>query len=190
MLGALAVSTERVTLGPLVARIGVVPDAVLISQMRTACRLADGRFIAGIGVGDKESDPEDAALGVTRPSLDERFVRLEFVASALHDDGIEVWVGGRSRRAATLSAALGVGRNLWDPTDQQMADAILESEGHPITWGATLDITSDDGVDALAQRFAALNDMGVAAAVVAPTKAGAPDAAARVMRAKKSAGLP
>ena len=190
MLGALAVATERTGLGTLVARIGVVPDGVLISAMHTASRLADGRFIAGLGVGDKESDLEDEALGITRPPLDERFVRLEHVASALRDEGIDVWIGGRSRRAAVLSAALGVGQNLWEPTDQQLTDALAEAEGRPVTWGATIDITDDKGVEVLGATLADLAARGVAVAVVAPTKAGAPDAAARVMSAKKLAGLP
>jgi alkanesulfonate monooxygenase SsuD/methylene tetrahydromethanopterin reductase-like flavin-dependent oxidoreductase (luciferase family) len=191
MLGALAVATDRIGVGLLVARIGVVPDGVLISQLRTAARLAGkDRFVAGLGVGDKESDPEDEALGITRPPLDDRFVRLEYVANALNDEDIEVWLGGRSRRAATLSAALGVARNLWEPTAQQLTDALDESEGRAITWGAQTDITNEAGVELLATTLSDLSGRGVAAAVVAPTKAGAPDAAERVMRAKKIAGLP
>lgn len=191
MLGALAVATERIELGTLVARIGVVPDQVLLSQMRTAARLAGpDRFIAGLGVGDHLSDPEDAALGITRPSLDERFERLELVAVTLRGYGIPVWVGSRSRRGAALSAAVGAGRNLWEPTDQQLAEALLEAEGRPVTWGAQVDVTTDAGVKELAEKFAALDGMDVAYAIAAPTKAGAPDAAARVMSAKELAGLP
>ncbi len=191
MLGALAVATERIAIGTLVARIGVVPDGVLISQIRTAARLAGpGRFLAGLGVGDKLSDPEDDALGITRPPLDERFARLEFVATTLRDIGVDVWIAGRSRRGAALSAAIGAARNLWEPTDQQLAEALLEAEGRPITWGAQVEVTTDDGVEQLAAKFHALHAMGVAYAVAAPTKAGAPDAAARVMSAKVQAGLP
>ena len=190
MLGALAVSTTTVTIGSLVLRVGVSPDAVVMSQIRTACRLAEGRFVCGIGVGDKESDPEDEALGIERPSIDERFVRLEHIAAGLMDEGIPVWVGGKSRRSATVSVATGAGRNLWEPTDQQIADAVLEAEGREITWGAQVDVTTDAGVDDLAQKFAALAEMDVSVAIAAPTKAGAPDAAARVMHAKQIAGLP
>ena len=179
MLGALSQATQRVTIGMLVARVGVVADAVLLSQLRTAARLAPGRFVAGLGVGDHQSDPEDAALGITRPSLDERFNRLETIAAALIDDGIEVWIAGRSRRAATVTAAVGAVRNLWDPTDQQLKDAVAEG---PVTWGATGDIT--------AETLRSLNDLGVAYAVVAPHTASAPDAAARVMDVKRQAGLP
>jgi len=189
MLGALAVATDSLILGTLAVRVGVVPDGVALSAIRTAARLADGRFVAGIGVGDKESDPEDEALDIKRPPLEERFVRLEKMAATLLADGIDVWVAGRSRRAATVAAAVGAGRNLWEPTDQQLAEAVLECE-HDVTWGAQVDVTDDAGVAALGKKFAALAAMKVAVAIAAPTKAGAPDAAARVMRAKKLAGLP
>jgi alkanesulfonate monooxygenase SsuD/methylene tetrahydromethanopterin reductase-like flavin-dependent oxidoreductase (luciferase family) len=179
MLGAIAVATESITVGSLVSRIGVVPDAVLLSKLRTVARLAPDRFIAGLGVGDNQSDAEDDALGITRPSLDERFERLEFVAAELKKDGIEVWIGGRSRRAATVAAAVGVTRNLWEPTDTQLKDALAEG---PVTWGET--------ADADPEELRALADAGVLYAVIAPLKAGAPDAAARVMNAKRQAGLP
>ena len=189
MLGAIAQATESILLGTLVVRVGVVPDGVALSAIRTAARLADGRFVAGMGVGDKESDDEDDALGITRPPLDERFTRLETMAATLLGEGIGVWIGGKSRRAAVLAAAVGAGRNMWEPTDQQLADAMLECE-HDVTWGAQVDVTDDAGVDGLAATFAALSEMGVAVAIAAPTKAGAPNAAAEVMRAKEIAGLP
>lgn len=186
MLGGLAMATERITLGLMVARIGVVPDRVLLSQIRTAARLAGtDRFIAGLGVGDHLSDAEDIALGITRPSLDERFARLEFVASTLKNEyGLQVWIGGRSARAAQVCADLGVSQNLWDGTDEQLAGA----DG-AVSWGAQVDVTDDAGVKDLAQKFAALHELGVTWAVAAPTKAGAPDAAEQVMRSKELAGL-
>ncbi len=182
MLGAIAASTEHLRIGSLVARIGVVPDQVLISKTRTAARLAPGRFVAGLGVGDHESDAEDRALGITRPSLDERFERLEFVATELKRDGIDVWIGGRSARAARVAAAVGVTRNLWDAPMAEVAAGD--------TWGAVFDIGDDAGVESLAAKLRELDQLGVTVAVVAPLKAGAPDAAARVMSAKKLAGLP
>ena len=47
MLGAISQATDFAVIGTLVARIGVVPDGVLISSFRTAARLAPGRFVAG-----------------------------------------------------------------------------------------------------------------------------------------------
>ncbi len=195
MLGALAISTRSLVIGTLVARIGVVADNVLVSQVRTAALLAGGRFVAGLGVGDHESDAEDAALGITRPSLEERLRRLEYVAATLHGEGIEVWIGGRSKHAATIAAAVGVGRNLWDPSAEHLDEALaaasaVAGEYRPVTWGAQVDVTTDVGVASLAATFKDLAARGVALAVAAPTKAGAPDAAERVMRSKKLAGLP
>ena len=116
MLGALAVATDRIEIGPLVARIGVVPDRVLLSQLHTLGRLAGAeRVLCGLGIGDRQSDSEDIALGIERPSLDERVARLEFVASTLKNEfGLTVWIGGRSRRAEAVAVDLGVSRNLWD----------------------------------------------------------------------------
>ncbi|HVT77452.1 MAG TPA: LLM class flavin-dependent oxidoreductase [Acidimicrobiales bacterium] len=180
MLGALAVATERINVGLLVARVGVVPDRVLLSQIHTAARLAGPhRFIAGVGVGDRESDTEDVAIGITRPSLDERFARLEFVAATLHSEfGLEVWLAGKSARARHVATTLGVTRNLWDPSDELIKHAVAEG---PVTWGATGDVEPD--------TLRRLADLGVGYAVVAPLKAGAPDAAERVMSAKDRAGL-
>jgi alkanesulfonate monooxygenase SsuD/methylene tetrahydromethanopterin reductase-like flavin-dependent oxidoreductase (luciferase family) len=180
MLGALAVATEGVDVGLLVARVGVSPDRVLLSQFHTAARLAGPeRFIAGVGVGDRQSDTEDVALGITRPPTEERFARLEFVAATLKSEfGLTVWVAGKSALAAQVAATLGVTRNLWDPTDAQLKEAVAAG---PVTWGATGDIEPD--------KLRALADAGVTYAVVAPRKAGAPDAADRVMDAKARAGL-
>lgn len=191
MLGALAVATTRVSLGLLVARIGVVPDRVLLAQFCTVGRLAGpDRLLCGLGVGDRQSDSEDVALGIARPPVEERFARLEFVASTLKNElGLHTWIGGRSKRAEAVAVELGLSRNLWDATDDDLAVALQSADGNPITWGAQVDVTHDDGVDALAARFASLAALGVAWAVAAPTKAAAPDAAARVMAAKSAANL-
>jgi hypothetical protein len=78
-----------------------------------------------------------------------------------------------------VAAAVGATRNLWEPTDTQLKDAVAEG---PVTWGAT--------GDADPARLKELADLGVGFAVIAPLKAGAPDAAQRVMSAKEQAGLP
>src|SRR5438445_10179644 len=53
LLAALAVETERVTLASLVARVGLVPDAVLVNLLLTVRRMAGDRFIAALGTGDR-----------------------------------------------------------------------------------------------------------------------------------------
>ena len=63
LLGMLAATTERVFLGTLVARIGVVPEDVLVAEFRTLNRLSGGRLIAGIGAGDHRARPRTSPTG-------------------------------------------------------------------------------------------------------------------------------
>src|SRR5438105_10592817 len=67
LLGALAAATTSVALGPLVARGGLVPDAVLVNQFATLARMAPGRVIAALGTGDSKSPPQHDACGVAFP---------------------------------------------------------------------------------------------------------------------------
>ena len=64
LLAALAVETRRVTLAPLVARVGVLPDAVLVHTLSTLRRLTGDRFIAALGTGDVDNRDENVAYGV------------------------------------------------------------------------------------------------------------------------------
>ncbi|GAC1320471.1 MAG: LLM class flavin-dependent oxidoreductase [Chloroflexota bacterium] len=76
MLGALAVSTERIHLGPGVSHLAGRHPTVLASGMATLDDLAPGRIRLGIGVGD--SGPLN--LGVPRTSLRD----LESAVTAIH----------------------------------------------------------------------------------------------------------
>jgi 5,10-methylenetetrahydromethanopterin reductase len=77
MLGALAVSTERIHLGPGVSHLAGRHPSVIASAMATLDELAPGRIRLGIGVGD--SGPLN--LGVRRTSLRE----LEEAIIAIRD---------------------------------------------------------------------------------------------------------
>ena len=50
--------------GTLVARVGLVPTAVLAAQFVALERLAPGRVIAGLGTGDNLSKEENRAYGI------------------------------------------------------------------------------------------------------------------------------
>src|ERR1700692_4466374 len=50
-LAAVAAITSRVRLGPLVSRVSLLPDAVLIEALATIDRFAEGRLIAGLVAG-------------------------------------------------------------------------------------------------------------------------------------------
>jgi len=114
LLGAVAAVTGRVALGPLVARIGLVPDDVLVAELASLAHMAPGRVIAGIGTGDSMSAPENEAYGIEFAPPPARQASLARCAEALRSLDIPVWVGGGGR--ATLEAALAVGAavNLWE----------------------------------------------------------------------------
>ena len=49
---------------PLVARIGLVPEDVLVAEFASLAHMAPGRVIAGLGTGDSNSAAENAAFGI------------------------------------------------------------------------------------------------------------------------------
>ena len=76
--------------GPLVARVGLVPNQVLVNQFLALDHLAPGRVIAGLGTGDRLSEEENVAYGVPFASAAERRAELVEVARALKASGLEV----------------------------------------------------------------------------------------------------
>ena len=77
-LGALAASTEGITIGSLVARATLRPPAVLANTFDTARRIAGDRVVAGIGAGDAESRDEMETFGYpfgTESSRDRKSTR-------------------------------------------------------------------------------------------------------------------
>ncbi|HXQ59337.1 MAG TPA: LLM class flavin-dependent oxidoreductase [Acidimicrobiales bacterium] len=134
VLGAVASVTRRICFGPLVARIGLRPDDVLVAQLASLAEMAPGRLIAGMGTGDSKSVAENEAYGVPPGPPDERRLALLHCARRMLDLGVPVWVGGGSRATTELVADLGPGAavNLW--AGQPSAVAALTSR-FEVTWG-------------------------------------------------------
>ena len=108
VLGAVAASTDRVCFGPLVARIGLVPDEMLVAELAVVgARWRPGRLIAGIGTGDSKSAAENLAFGIPFDPPDERRVALRRCAGRVLDAGVPVWVGGGSPATVELAVELG-----------------------------------------------------------------------------------
>jgi len=196
LLGALAVETERVTLGPLVARVGLVPDAVLVHSLVTLQAMVGRRLVAALGTGDEGNRPENETYGLAFPPLVARLASLRWCCERLRAAGIQTWVGGRSpalRRAAVDAD----GWNGWgsDPTTFAV-EAAGVTPGRELTWGGQILIgrTRSDGdaklrahgprpglvtgtVDDLRDHFDALEAAGASWAICAPLDIGAdPDA--------------
>ena len=72
MLAALAVATERVALGPLVACIAFHPPGLIAKMTATIAEISDGRFVLGLGAGWNEE--EFRAFGLP---FDHRVSRFE-----------------------------------------------------------------------------------------------------------------
>lgn len=134
VLGAVASVTTRICFGPLVARIGLVPDDVLVAEMASLAHMAPGRLIAGLGTGDRKSAAENEAYGIPPGPPDERRLALAGCARRILALGIPVWVGGGSVSTTELAVALGPGAavNLWQGQPSAVAALTGRCE---VTWG-------------------------------------------------------
>lgn len=184
LLGALAVETERVDLGPLVARVGLVPEAVLVHQFETLQRMVGDRLIGAVGAGDRMSRQENLAFGVDYPPAAERLAQVGDCCRQLRARGITAWAGGRSAGLRQVAAAEADALNVWESTpDEARAelDDVREQAGGraiELTWGGRAFITAagadhpnavvkgtpDDAVVQLGE----LADAGVAYAILSP----------------------
>lgn len=121
LLGALAATTRRVTLGTLVARVGLVPDDTLVDALVTVAALAGPRLIAGLGTGDRANRDENLAYGIGFPPAAERLARLRSCCRRLQDQGVRTWVGGRSLAVRRVAAEEADGWNGWISGAEQFA---------------------------------------------------------------------
>lgn len=182
LLGALAAETERVVLGTLVARVGMVPDAVLVHQLVTLARIASpSRFVATVGTGDSKNRPENVAYGVPFGSVQDRVASLITVVRGLRAAGVTAWVGGTSR-AIVRAATEADGWNGWGIPVARLAEvaADLAGTGTEVTWAGQVRIGGDgEGSDprpevvtgtvaAIARHLEAVAATGATWAICAP----------------------
>ena len=144
LLAAIARMTTRVCVGTLVARIGLVPDAVLCSEFAALDWLAPGRVIAGLGTGDRLSAAENVAYGIAFDTPHERRESLVAVARELRGRGIAVWIGGGAARTVAVAEDQGVALNLWGATPAVVADQTKRTE---VTWAGPTPTGLDGHVD-------------------------------------------
>lgn len=130
VLAAVARRHERLTVGPLVARIGVVGNEHLVEQFRTLEALAPGRVIAALGTGDKLSMEENLAYGVPVRDAAQRRAMMGEVALVLKS-AMTVWIGGGGDATNQLAREVGAEINLWDAEPDRVAE--LAKTG-PVNW--------------------------------------------------------
>jgi alkanesulfonate monooxygenase SsuD/methylene tetrahydromethanopterin reductase-like flavin-dependent oxidoreductase (luciferase family) len=142
ILASLAASTEaRPTdrggpyFGTLVARVGLVPNGVLLGQFLALARLADGRVIAGLGTGDRLSEAENRAYGIPYGSAAERRGEMVELACALREMGLPVWLAGGPAARTDESRAAEAALNVWDAHPSLVAMRALGPDAVEVTWG-------------------------------------------------------
>lgn len=132
VLGLVAATTARISLGTLVARVGLVPDSVLVSEFAALDALAPGRVVAGMGTGDRLSAGENEAYGVDFGVAGERRERLRQCVRTVLDRGVSVWVGGGGEATKRIAREEGAVLNLWDASPSDVAQEARRVE---VTWG-------------------------------------------------------
>lgn len=142
ILAALAASVEAPPtggggpyFGTLVARVGLVPNAVLIGQFVGLSHLAPGRVVAGLGTGDHLSQPENLAYGVPFAPAAERRADMVDVARALRAQGLTVWVAGGAAARVEEARAAGAALNVWAADPALVAERSQGADALEVTWG-------------------------------------------------------
>jgi alkanesulfonate monooxygenase SsuD/methylene tetrahydromethanopterin reductase-like flavin-dependent oxidoreductase (luciferase family) len=183
LLGALAVETTRIALGPLVARATLHPPATLAHMLDTVQRVTNGRLIAGLGAGDHESASENEMFGLAFGTMADRVRALSGSVGAVRGRGYPVWVGGTSR-AVRAVAAQSDGWNRWGGAVERFArdaSGVRARADGPCTmsWGGLVIVGEDE--QAAARKAERLNP---SPAVIV----GGPEQVAERLRAYVDAG--
>lgn len=154
LLGAVAAVTDRVRVGTLVARIGLLPDDVVLASLESLHVVLGGRLIAGLGTGDEASEPEHRRLGLPYLGVAARLESLSVVASRLEELGVECWIGGGRPSTNETAPASSAILNLWGARPAQVA-ALAGALRTQVTWGGPLPRTAKEAARQLAELAAA-----------------------------------
>jgi alkanesulfonate monooxygenase SsuD/methylene tetrahydromethanopterin reductase-like flavin-dependent oxidoreductase (luciferase family) len=164
LLGALTASTERVRIGTLVARVGLVPDDVLVAELLSLHRMAPGRLVAGLGTGDAKSAAENRSYGIAYEPAHRRRRALRSCARRLRDGGVTVWVGGGSVATGEVAVELGVALNLWEGRPEALSAWGARTE---VTWAGPVPSEASSEASALARWLGEIARAGATWAVCA-----------------------
>jgi len=158
LLAVIARRNPELTMGPLVARVGLVGTSQLVEEFHTLAALAPGRVIATLGTGDKLSEAENLAYGLAPRSAGERRLLVEEAARSLRDD-MSVWIGAGAPATNELARSLSVTLNIWD---RPVTDVALVAREGDTSWAGNARDDLETHLDGLAAA-------GASWAVFAPT---------------------
>jgi len=143
-VGAVAGLDLGIRLGTLVARAPLRGPELTAAVGASAVRLAGGRFVLGVGAGDRLSFDEIDRYGFRRLTLTARVrsvadtIRL---ARLLHP-GIVTWVGGRHDALLDVAAEHADGWNGWMVPPGELAAVAARlagaRPGFSVTWGGSV----------------------------------------------------
>lgn len=159
LLGAVAVETEHVELGTLVARSTLRPPATLRLHLDTLQRVSGERVIAGLGSGDHNSAAENEEFGLRFGTMASRAESLHDAVVATRGRGYPVWVGGIAAPAREL-AVVADGWNCWGvsvPRFGELAAGVVALAPRAVlSWGGLVVVgASDAEAAAKAERLRA-----------------------------------
>ena len=153
VLGAAAALTRRISIGSLVARLGLVPDRVVVESLVSLHELAGDRLVAALGIGDSKSLSENEAFGIPFPALEIRRASLAAILEELAAMRVEVWVGAVSPATLDIARSLGATANLWDADLDRVRAEVARG---PTSWAGPLPASADE----TAERLSELRDAG------------------------------
>lgn len=166
VLTAVAVRHESLTVGPLVARVGLADNEVLLGQFRALGVLAAGRVVAALGTGDRLSRDENLAFGIDYAPPDVRRDQLRALGATLIDEQIEVWVGAVAQRTNAIAEELGCTLNLWNTS---LDDVARSGELVAVSWAGAAPTHGDEiDLHATVALLGALERIGATWAVFTP----------------------
>ncbi|MEI6453163.1 MAG: LLM class flavin-dependent oxidoreductase [Actinomycetes bacterium] len=152
LLAAIAAKHPDLFVGPLVARVGLTSNAVLVSQFAALDAISPGKVIAGLGLGDAQSAAETTAYGISFAPLDERREALRQITQELQHRGQEIWLGGSSSAVVDLATAREASINLWAASPETVASFCSRCTvtwAGLSTWPASQGLSMHEGLRAL-----------------------------------------
>ena len=146
VLAAVAATTRHIRIGSLVARVGFLPDRLVVESFVSLHELTEHRLVAALGIGDARSVAENDAYGIAWPALEERRASLASILGELTARGIECWVGATTPATLEIARAAGATVNLWDV---ELDRVEAEAARGPSTWAGSFPTEAGAAADQL-----------------------------------------
>ncbi|MBW3537510.1 MAG: LLM class flavin-dependent oxidoreductase [Actinobacteria bacterium] len=163
LISALGVATSRITVGSLVARVGIQPNPVLARMMGTAQRMSGGRTVAGLGIGDGLSREENEAYGIEFAPRPARIAELVECCRAIREESVPVWIGGATDAMWSTAAGEADAVNVWDVGPEVVARAAQVAQPAEVTWAGL--VRMREGSEAISARMKAVAEAGATWAI-------------------------